>query len=129
MKLSDLKTSDELLQEELKDPAFRAEWERTAVARAIAVEVVAYRADHDLSQRALAKKLGMKQPQVSRLEQGDITPTIETLARISQRLGIEIALDFHPAGREPRLLSRRAKTSDMVLAYDSGEAALAIAAA
>jgi hypothetical protein len=34
MKLSDLRTSEEVLAGALRDPAFRAEWERTAVARA-----------------------------------------------------------------------------------------------
>ena len=41
MKLSELKTNDEkILQEELHDPEFRAEWERTALARAVALAVV-----------------------------------------------------------------------------------------
>ena len=34
MKLGDLRTSEEVLAGALHDPAFRAEWERTAVARA-----------------------------------------------------------------------------------------------
>ena len=55
MKLSDMKTNDELIAEQLHtDPAFRAEWERTALARAVAVAIVRYRAEHDLSQRELA---------------------------------------------------------------------------
>ncbi len=38
MKLSDLMIGHELLEEQLaSDPAFRAEWERTALARGIAV--------------------------------------------------------------------------------------------
>ena len=49
MKLSDLKTSDEVLSNEMRDPTFRAEWERTALARALAVEVLAYRTEHNLS--------------------------------------------------------------------------------
>ncbi len=35
-KLSNLRTSEEVLAGALRDPAFRAEWERTAVARALA---------------------------------------------------------------------------------------------
>jgi hypothetical protein len=33
MKLSDMKTSEQVLADELGDPAFKAEWDRTAVAR------------------------------------------------------------------------------------------------
>jgi hypothetical protein len=44
MKLSDLTTNEELISERLaNDPAFRVEWERTALARAVALEVVRYR--------------------------------------------------------------------------------------
>jgi hypothetical protein len=39
----------ELLAEQLHDdPEFRAEWERTALARAVAVALVRHRADHDI---------------------------------------------------------------------------------
>ena len=55
MKLSEMKTNDELIAELLRtDPEFRAEWERTALAREVALAIVRYRADHDLSQRDLA---------------------------------------------------------------------------
>jgi hypothetical protein len=45
VKLSDMKTSEQVLAEELRDPAFRREWDRTAVARAVALKVLAYRAE------------------------------------------------------------------------------------
>lgn len=129
MRLSELKTTEEVLDRDLRDPAFRAEWERTAVANAVALKLIAYRAERGLSQTALARMLGMKQPQVSRLEQGDVTPSIETLSRISQRLGMEIVLDFHPSGSEPKLLSERALADNAVVSRDSGTSALAVAAA
>ena len=44
MKLSEMKTNEELIAEQLRsDPEFRAEWERTALARAVAVAIVRYR--------------------------------------------------------------------------------------
>jgi len=52
-----------LLAEEMaRDPAFREEWERTALARLVAVQLIKYRAANKLSQRALAERLGKKQP-------------------------------------------------------------------
>ena len=68
MKLSKMPGSDKVLARQLKDPHFRAEWERTAVARAVAARLVEYRVEHELSQTALAHRLGMKQPAVARLE-------------------------------------------------------------
>jgi transcriptional regulator with XRE-family HTH domain len=60
--------------------------------------IVRYRAEHDLSQRELAERLGMKQPQVARLELGEANPTVETLMRIASRLRIELTIDVRPAG-------------------------------
>jgi hypothetical protein len=49
----------DLLTEQLRDPAFRDRWERTApLARAVAIGVVAYRAEHGLSQGNSAKSWG-----------------------------------------------------------------------
>jgi transcriptional regulator with XRE-family HTH domain len=105
MKLSDLSTSEEVLLGVLRDPAFRTEWERTAVARALASQVVAYRAKHGLSQRALADELHMSQLQVARLEAAIHNPEIETLQRVASVLDVEFDLKI-PKQQEPTLNSR-----------------------
>lgn len=98
MQLSDLKPSDKVLARQLRDPAFRAEWERTAVARAVAIRLVEYRAAHGITQTQLARRLGMKQPAVARLEAGDHNPSLETLARLASSLGIEFHIEVTPDG-------------------------------
>ncbi len=98
MKLSKAKGADKVLARQLKNPRFRAEWERTAVARAVATRLVEYRAEHELSQTALARQLGMKQPAVARLEAGEHNPSFDTLARLSSALGIEFHIDVTPEG-------------------------------
>lgn len=129
MKLSEMKTNDELIAEQLRaDPEFRAEWERTALARAVAVAIVRYRSEHDLSQRELAERLGMKQPQVARLELGDVNPSIETLMRISAHLGIEFTIDVRRASSPARNVTKRAQTEHVVGSFRSGEAELLVAA-
>jgi DNA-binding XRE family transcriptional regulator len=110
MKLSDLPTHEEVLTEHLDaDPEFRREWERTALARAVAVKVIAYRAEHSLNQTALAGRLHMSQPAVARLESGEHNPTFPTLMRLADALGIELAIDIAPIGREPQLVGERAR--------------------
>jgi len=96
MKLSDMKSAKTVLAEQLKDPAFREEWDRTALARAVATHVVAYRAQHGLSQAALARQLGVSQPLVARLESGNHEPTFTTLTRLSHHLGLEFHIDITP---------------------------------
>jgi len=108
-------TNDGLISEQLRtDPEFRAEWERTALARAVAVAIVRYRTEHDLSQRELAERLGMKQPQVARLELGEVNPSMDTLLRISAQLGIEFTIDVRPAGTPARNVTKRAQANSLV---------------
>ncbi|MDQ2882842.1 MAG: helix-turn-helix domain-containing protein [Actinomycetota bacterium] len=96
MKHSELTSADEVKAEALRNPAVRAEWDRTAVAREVASRVVRYRVEHGLSQAELGAKLGVSQPYVARLESGDQTPTLATLARLAQRLGLEFHIDVTP---------------------------------
>lgn len=96
-----------LLAEEMaRDPEFREEWERTALARLVAAQLIKYRATNKLSQRALAEKLGKKQPYVARLEAGEANPDLETLVNISQALGIEFVIDIAPAAKTPALVTQ-----------------------
>jgi ribosome-binding protein aMBF1 (putative translation factor) len=96
MKPAELKSAGQVLTEQLGDPAFREEWDRSELARAVASRVVAYRAQQGLSQSALARKVGVSQPAVARLEAGEHEPTLATLARLSQRLGMEFHIDITP---------------------------------
>jgi ribosome-binding protein aMBF1 (putative translation factor) len=98
MKLSQMRTSDQVLARQLKDPKFRAEWERTALARAVATRLVQYRAEHGLTQTALAERLGMKQPAIARLESAEHNPRLDTLARLATTLGFEFQIAVTPNG-------------------------------
>jgi ribosome-binding protein aMBF1 (putative translation factor) len=94
MKLSDLKTADQVLHDQQQDPEFRAEWDRTAFARDVALRIVRYRTERQLTQTALARQLGMTQSVVARLESGDQPPSIATLARLTARTGMEFDIRF-----------------------------------
>jgi len=71
--------------------------------------VVRYRADHGLSQRDLARALGVRQPQVARLENAEHNPSHETLVMLASRLGIEFNISLVPADRTPVLLTREGR--------------------
>ncbi|MDZ5443791.1 helix-turn-helix transcriptional regulator [Micromonospora sp. 4G57] len=89
MKLSDLKTAQQVIEERRQDPAFRAEWDRTAFARDVALRIVRYRTENNLTQTALARMVGMTQSVIARLESGDQPPSIPTLAKLSKGTGME----------------------------------------
>jgi ribosome-binding protein aMBF1 (putative translation factor) len=128
MKLSELPTHEEVLAEHLDvDPEYRREWERTALARAVAVKVIAYRAEHGLSQTALAKRLRMSQPAVARLESGEHNPAFPMLLRISGALGVEFAIDITPGGHEPQLIGKRARRNALESFQGNGYAVVVAA--
>ena len=97
MKLEDLIPFEQILEEELRDPEFRAEWERLAPARAVANRLIGYRADHGLTQTALGRLLGMPQSAIARLEAGDHLPTLQTLLRLAEALDLEILVTMAPS--------------------------------
>ena len=128
MKLEDPIPFEQILEEELRDPEFRAEWERLAPARAVANRLILYRADHGLTQTALARLLGMSQPAIARLEIGEHIPTLPTLLKLSDVLGLEILVTMMPHGNNrdgniPEL--RHARVTENVIT--AGGASLTIA--
>ncbi len=128
MKPAELRKNPELLAEQLRDPEFRSEWERTALARAIANKLIAYRLEHGLSQTALAQRLGMRQPAVARLEAGGHNPSVEMLRRIARALDVEIVLAVVPPHRTPRLVTREAQTTCALESVTADEGGLLVAA-
>jgi ribosome-binding protein aMBF1 (putative translation factor) len=100
MKLAGMKTHDQAVADELaRDPEFRREWERTALAREVAAAIVAYRGAHKLSQRALAERLGWRPSVVSRLEAAEHNPSIDTLVELSRKLGLKMRIEVPPHPR------------------------------
>jgi len=109
------KTFDALLAEEqLADPSFKSEWQRLMPAREFAAALLRYRAKHGLSQRALARKLGISQVHVVKLESGEHNPELDTIINAVKRLEIEFALDVAPVGRKPALVSAQARRHGVV---------------
>ena len=126
MTLAQLIPNDKVLEKDLKDPEFREQWERTALARWLAVEVAHYRAEHKLSQQALADRLGVHQSDVARMETGEHTPTLDRLIRVAAGLGIELMIDIRPRGQEPKLpRKQRARSSS----FAAGDAEVLVATA
>jgi transcriptional regulator with XRE-family HTH domain len=94
MKMSELRTADEVHQKDMKDLEYRREFERTRLANDVAIKVIQYRVKHGMSQADLARLLGWKQPNVARLESGDHEPSVATLARLADAMGLDFSLDI-----------------------------------
>ncbi len=97
---------EDVLAESLQDPEVRAEWERTALARDVAIWLLRYRAEHRLTQTQLADRLGWRQPAVARLERGEHEPSIPTLRHLMSHLGGTARIDIGPDHVRLRIVKR-----------------------
>jgi transcriptional regulator with XRE-family HTH domain len=62
--------------------------------------IKAHRKRHDLSQQALALRAGTDQAAISRIERGEISPTVETVERLLAAMGEELRMTAKPVARE-----------------------------
>jgi ribosome-binding protein aMBF1 (putative translation factor) len=93
VKMSELKTADEVRADDMQDIDYRRAHERTRLASDVAIKVIQYRVANSLSQAELAKRLRMRQPNIARLESGDHEPSLTTLARLAQVLNQDFSVE------------------------------------
>ena len=96
VKLSELKTAEKVRVDDMQDPEYRREYERTRLANDVAIRVI-QSVRHGLSQAELARRLGTRQPNVARLESGEHEPTIATLSLLAQVLKQDFSVDVKPS--------------------------------
>jgi transcriptional regulator with XRE-family HTH domain len=58
------------------------------------MEVRDLREKRGLSQRELAERLGTTQSAVARLEAGNVSPSLPTLDKVAEALGVELVVSF-----------------------------------
>lgn len=79
-----------LKDEWMKDPAFRAEYDRLKPEFALALALIEARAKAGLTQTEVAKKMGTTQSVVARIESGQNPPNLKTLERYANAVGRRI---------------------------------------
>ena len=83
-------------KEWLKKPAYRKAYEALAPEFEIASAVIEARMRAGLSQAALARKIGTKQPAIARIEGGQL-PSTATLQRIAKATGSKLRIRLEAA--------------------------------
>ena len=90
-KVSDI---DQLLNEQLQDPSFAEAWAETELEDQIKRMLIQARKDSGLTQQELAKRSGVRQSNISRIENGDCVPTLSTLSAIAKGAGRLLRIDM-----------------------------------
>ena len=85
---------DEIINEQLKDDNFAKAWAETELEDQIKRSLIQVRLDAGLTQKQLAEKSGIRQSNISRIENGTATPTIKTLNAIAKGSGKKLKITF-----------------------------------
>src|SRR6267154_812645 len=101
---------DLYLEEQLKDPAFAARFERAGEAWDVALQLAALRKKAGLSQKELARRLSTSQQQISRLESPDYEGhSLSMLRRIARALDAQVRVEFEPLPSKTRAPAKKAR--------------------
>jgi predicted transcriptional regulator len=82
------------LNKQLENPEFAAEWERQRPEREYIKAIIAARMEQNLTQKELAEKTGIRQSNISRIENGNCSPTVATLQQIADGVGKTLHIEF-----------------------------------
>jgi predicted transcriptional regulator len=82
------------LTDQLKNPEFRTGWERQSPEREYIKAIIAARMEQNLTQKELAERTGIRQSNISRIENGNCSPTIATLQQIADGVGKTLHIEF-----------------------------------
>ena len=77
-----------------EDPEYRDAYEALEDEFALAQALIEARADGNLSQAEIARRMGTSQPAVARLEGGRGNPSLATLRRYAEATGTRLKITF-----------------------------------
>jgi len=87
----------EFLNEQLKDPEIRAEWDALEPEFAIIQAMIDARKITGLTQKQLSERTGIAQGDISRLENGNANPSLNTLKRLASGMNMLLKIEFMPS--------------------------------
>ena len=86
----------DLLQEQLKDPAFKKEWDDIQPEMDVIRAMIDARIEQNLTQKELAVRTGIDQADISKLENGTRNPSLKLLKRLAHGMGMQLKIEFVP---------------------------------
>ena len=86
----------ELLQEQLKDPDFKKEWDVIQPEMDVIRAMIDARIEQNLTQKELAARTGIDQADISKLENGTRNPSLKLLKKLASGLGMQLKIEFVP---------------------------------
>lgn len=85
---------NDFLNEQLKDPEVKAEYEALEPEFAVIQALIDARNSVGLTQKELSQRTGIAQSDISRIENGNGNPSLKTLKRLAEAMGKKIKIEF-----------------------------------
>ncbi len=83
-----------LVKRKLRNSGFRAAYEAEDKRIELALQIIKLREQRGMTQADLAKAIGTRQSNVSRLERFDTNLTLGTLEKVAQALGVKLIVSL-----------------------------------
>lgn len=90
------KSFRESLNEQLRDPEFKKEWDALDPEFQVIRAMIDARQQKQITQKELADITGIDQADISRMENGNANPSLQTLKRLAAGLGMAVKVEFVP---------------------------------
>lgn len=78
----------------LNDPEFKEEYDKLGPRYEAISLIIQARIDLKITQEELARRIGTKRSNISRLESGNYNPSLDFLYKIAKGLGKELHIEF-----------------------------------
>lgn len=78
----------------LQDPKVKAEYDAIQAEYDIIQSLIDARTSQNITQKDLSLKTGIPQADISRIENGTRNPSLSTLKKLAQGLGMQLRLEF-----------------------------------
>ncbi len=88
---------NDFLNEELKDPEIKAEYDALEPEFSLMQAMIDAREKTGLTQKQLAERTGISQSDISKFESGRGNPSLKTLRRLADGLGMNLKIEFQPS--------------------------------
>ena len=87
----------DFLDKQMQDPEFKKEWDALEPEFTIIQAMIDARKATGLTQKQLSERAGIAQGDISRIENGNANPSINTLKRLAIAMGMTLKIEFAPA--------------------------------
>jgi len=86
----------DFLDKQMQDPEFKKEWDALEPEFTIIQAMIDARKTTGLTQKQLAERTGIAQGDISRIENGNANPSLNTLKRLATAMDMTLKIEFAP---------------------------------